>query len=48
MDYFQGPLVLLTVISAPSHTKEREAIRSSWGRTAAKHPQVNKARYKKL
>ena len=30
------PLVLSVVVSAPSHFKERDAIRQGWGRTAAK------------
>ena len=30
------PLILSVVVSAPSHFKEREAIRQGWGKTAAK------------
>jgi hypothetical protein len=40
----KAPTILLTVISAPIHIKEREAIRNAWGKLAAKHDQVWKAR----
>jgi hypothetical protein len=36
----KSPVVLLTVVSAPENGRQREAIRDSWGRLAAKHEQV--------